>query len=88
VPLKVFTSIESDCSEQGDMMELTPILNSVHTSNNSLQRRRVPLSVVTSIENDCSEQGDMTEMTPILNSVHTPTTACTDGACHSRCSPA
>jgi hypothetical protein len=53
------------------MMEMTPIQNSVHTSNESVQRRRVPLSVVNSIESDCSEQVDMTEMTPILNSVQT-----------------
>jgi hypothetical protein len=67
----VVTRIESDCSEQGDMTEMTPILNSVHTSNDSLQRRRVLLSVVTSIESDCSEKGDMTDMTPTLRSVHT-----------------
>jgi hypothetical protein len=52
--LSVVTSTESVCSEQGDMKELTPIVNSVHTSNDSLQRRRVSLSVVTSIECDCS----------------------------------
>jgi hypothetical protein len=33
------------------MTEMTPIVNSVHTSNDSLQRRSVPLSVFTSIEN-------------------------------------
>jgi hypothetical protein len=71
VPLNVVTSIESNSSEQDDLTELTPILKSVHTSNNSLQRRRVPLSVVTSIEIGCSELGDMTEVTPIRNSVHT-----------------
>jgi hypothetical protein len=41
VPLRVVTSIESDCSEQSDMTELTPILKSVQTSNDSLHRRRV-----------------------------------------------
>jgi hypothetical protein len=41
------------------------IVNSVHTSDDSLQRRRVPLSMVTSIESDYSEQNDMTEMTPM-----------------------
>jgi hypothetical protein len=64
-------SIESNCSENGDMTERTSIGNSVHTSNNSMQRRRVPLSLVTSMESDCSEQGDMTERTAIVNSVHT-----------------
>jgi hypothetical protein len=53
------------------MTELTPILNSVHTSKESLRRRRVPLSVVTSKKSDSSEQGDMTELTPIVKSVHT-----------------
>jgi hypothetical protein len=43
----------------------------VHTSNDSLQRRRVPLSVVTIIVHNCTEQGDMTELTPIVKSVHT-----------------
>jgi hypothetical protein len=52
------------------MNEMTSILNSVHTSNDSLQRRRVTLSVVNFIESDCSEQGDMTKLTPIVNSVH------------------
>jgi hypothetical protein len=46
-------------------------VNSVHTSNDSLQRRSVPLSVVNSIESDCSEKGDMTEQPPIVNSAHT-----------------
>jgi hypothetical protein len=50
---------------------MNEIMNSVHTSNDSLQRRRVSLSVVTSIETEFSEQGDMTEMSPIMNSVHT-----------------
>jgi hypothetical protein len=50
---------------------MTPILNSVHTSNDSLQRRGVSLSVVTSIKRDYSEQGDMTKLTQMLNSVHT-----------------
>jgi hypothetical protein len=36
------------------------MLNSVHTSNESLQRRSVRLSMVTSIDSDFSEQGDMT----------------------------
>jgi hypothetical protein len=53
------------------MTELTPILNSVHNHNDSLQSRRVPVSVVTSIEIDSSEHSGMTEMTPIMNSVHT-----------------
>jgi hypothetical protein len=53
------------------MTELTLILNSVHTSNDSLQRRRVPLRMVTSIESDCSEQGDKTEIIRIIYSVHT-----------------
>jgi hypothetical protein len=53
------------------MTEWTPIVNSVHTYNDSLQRQRVPLSLVTCIESDSSEQSDMTERTPILNSVHT-----------------
>jgi hypothetical protein len=65
------TSVESKCSENGDMTERTSIVNSVHTSNDSLQSRRVPLSLVSSMECECSEQGDMTEWTPILNSVHT-----------------
>jgi hypothetical protein len=52
------------------MTELTPILNSVHTSNDSLQRRPVPLRMVTSIESECSELGDVTEMTPIVSNVH------------------
>jgi hypothetical protein len=53
------------------MTEMTPIMNNVHTFNDSLHRRRVPLSVVTSIASDCSAQGDITELTPIFNSVHT-----------------
>jgi hypothetical protein len=53
------------------MTEMTPIVNSVHTSNDSLQRRRLLLSVVTRIDSDCSEPGDMMEMTPILNCVLT-----------------
>jgi hypothetical protein len=53
------------------MTEMTPILNSVHTFNDSLHRRSVPISVVTSIECDSSEQGDMTEMIAIVNNVHT-----------------
>jgi hypothetical protein len=65
VPLNVVTSIEIDCSEKGEMTELTPIVNSVHTFNDSLQRRRVPLSVVTSIEIVFSEHNDMTELTLI-----------------------
>jgi hypothetical protein len=36
VPLSVFTSIESDCRERGEMMEMTSTLKSVHTSNDSL----------------------------------------------------
>jgi hypothetical protein len=71
VPISVVTSIESDCSEECGMTELTPIMNSVHKTNGSLQGRRVPLSVVTSIESDCSEESVMTEMTQILNSVDT-----------------
>jgi hypothetical protein len=67
----VVTSIDSDCSEIGDMTEMNWIMNSVPTSYYNLQRRRVQLSVVTSVESDCSEHGDNTEMTPILNSVHT-----------------
>jgi hypothetical protein len=62
---------ECDCSGQGDMTERTPIVNSVHTSNDSLQKRRVSLTVVSRIESDCSEEGDTTELTKILNSVHT-----------------
>jgi hypothetical protein len=42
------------------MTEITPILNSVHMSNERLNRRRLPLSVVPSIESECSDQGDMT----------------------------
>jgi hypothetical protein len=52
------------------MTNLTPIVNSVHTYNDSLQRRRVPLSVFTSTESDRSELDDITHMTPIVNSVH------------------
>jgi hypothetical protein len=52
------------------MTELTPILNRLHTYNESLQRRGISLSVVTSIKRDYSEQGDMTKLTPILNIVH------------------
>jgi hypothetical protein len=59
VPLRVVTSIQSDCREHNEVTELTAILNSVHTSNDSLQGRRVQLSVVNSTESDCSEQGDM-----------------------------
>jgi hypothetical protein len=50
VTLRVVTSIYSDYSYQGDMTEMTLILNSVHTSNDNLQKRRVRLSVVTSRE--------------------------------------
>jgi hypothetical protein len=53
------------------MTEMIKILNSVHKSNDLMQRRRVPLSVVSSIESECSELGAMTEKTLILNSVHT-----------------
>jgi hypothetical protein len=67
----VVISIECVCSEHGDIAEMTPIMNSVHTSNDSLQERRVQLSVVSRKESYCSEQGDMTELTLILNSVHT-----------------
>jgi hypothetical protein len=88
VPLKVFTSINSDCSEQVDMTELTPIMNSVHTSNDSLQRQRELLSVDTIIENDCSEHGDMTELTPILTVCTSKMTACRDDACLSAWLPA
>jgi hypothetical protein len=49
---------------------MTPILNSVHKSKDSLQRRRVLLSVVTIMECDCREHDYMTELTPILNSMH------------------
>jgi hypothetical protein len=66
VPLRVFTSIESDCSEQGYMTVMTTILNSVHTFNDKLQIRSVQLSMFTSIVSDCSEQGDMTELNPIM----------------------
>jgi hypothetical protein len=52
------------------MTELTPILNSVHTSDDNLQKRRVRLSVVTIIESEGSEHDDITELTLILNSVH------------------
>jgi hypothetical protein len=52
VPLSVVTIIESDCSEQDDMTEQTPILKSVHNFNDSFQRRRVLLSLVTSTESD------------------------------------
>jgi hypothetical protein len=51
------------------MTKLNPILNSVHTSNDSLQRRRVLLSVVIIIECDSRGHDVMTELTPILNSV-------------------
>jgi hypothetical protein len=61
----------SDCSEQGDMTERTPIVNSVHKFIDNLQRRRDPVNLFTCIEGECSEQGDMTERTTILNSVHT-----------------
>jgi hypothetical protein len=37
VPFTVVTSTESDCSGQGDMTELTPIVNCVHMSNDNLQ---------------------------------------------------
>jgi hypothetical protein len=67
----VVTIIESDCREHDDMTELTPILNSVHKSYDSLQRRLKLLSVDTSTESDCSEQVDMTELRPILNSGNT-----------------
>jgi hypothetical protein len=53
------------------MSELTWIRNSVHLSNDSLQRPRVPLNMVRSNKVECSEQGDMAELTPILKSVHT-----------------
>jgi hypothetical protein len=52
------------------MTEMTPILLSVHTTNDSFQRRRVPLSLVIIIESGCREHGDMTELIPILNSMH------------------
>jgi hypothetical protein len=83
----VVTSLESDCSEQGDLTELTTILNSVHTSKNLLETRRVPINVVTIIQIECSEQGDITEMTPIMNSAHTSNVAETAratqrGHCH------
>jgi hypothetical protein len=67
----VVTHIESDCSEQSDLTELTQILNSVHTIDDSLLIRRVPLSVLTNIESDSSKLVDMTEMTPIVNTMHT-----------------
>jgi hypothetical protein len=70
VLLIVVSSIESDCSEHSDMTEMTLILSSVHTSNDSLQNRRVPISVVTRIESDCSEQGDMRKLTPIVKCAH------------------
>jgi hypothetical protein len=70
VPVGVVTKIESDSSRQGDMTEMTPILLSVHKSNDSFQRRRVQLSVLIIIEYDCRVRDDMTELTPILNSVH------------------
>jgi hypothetical protein len=50
---------------------MTPIVNNIHTSNDSLQRLRVPLSVVTRIERECSQQGDTTEMIPIMKRMHT-----------------
>jgi hypothetical protein len=53
------------------MTERTTIVNSVNTSNDSSQKRRVSQSVVTRIDIYCSEQGDMTELTPRLNSVYT-----------------
>jgi hypothetical protein len=81
--LKIFFSIENDCSEQGDQTELTTILNSVHTPNESLHRRRVTLRVVTSIESECSDQVDMTEITPIVNNVHTSNDSLQINACHS-----
>jgi hypothetical protein len=71
VKVKIVANIENDCSEQGDLTELITILNSVHTSNDSLHRRRVTLSVVTSIQSDCREHDDISEMTPILINVHT-----------------
>jgi hypothetical protein len=71
VRLSVVRNIASDCTEEEVMTVLNPILNCVHTSNNSLQRRRVQISVVTSIESDCSLHDDITQLTPILNNVHT-----------------
>jgi hypothetical protein len=71
VRLSVVTSIECEFSQQGEMTELTPILNSVQKPNHSLLSRHVPLKEVSSIESECSEQGYMTELTTIANSVHT-----------------
>jgi hypothetical protein len=51
--------------------EMTPILNSVQSSSENLQRRRVVFIVVTSIQSDFREHDDITELTPIWNSVHT-----------------
>jgi hypothetical protein len=36
VHLSVVTIVESDCSEQGEKTEMTPILNTVHTFNDRL----------------------------------------------------
>jgi hypothetical protein len=52
------------------MTDMTAIVNSVHTYNESLHRRCLPLSVLPRTESECSEQGYMTDMTPTLNSVH------------------
>jgi hypothetical protein len=52
------------------MKEMTPILLSMHTTNDNLHRRRVVFSEFNSIDSGFSEQGDMTELTPIMNSVH------------------
>jgi tetrahydromethanopterin S-methyltransferase subunit F len=70
VTLCIVTGIESVCSEQDDMTEINKIVNNVHTSNDSLQRRRVLRSGVNSKESDCSVQGAMMEMTQIMKSVH------------------
>jgi hypothetical protein len=71
VPLSKVTRIEIECSQHSYMTEMTPILNSLQKSKDSLQGRCLPLIVVTSLECESSQHGDMTEMTPILNSVHT-----------------
>jgi uncharacterized protein with von Willebrand factor type A (vWA) domain len=49
---------------------MTPILNSVHSSSEILQRRRMVLIVVTSVLSDCCEHDDISELTQMLNNVH------------------
>jgi hypothetical protein len=53
------------------MTELNPNMKSVHTCNDSSQRRRVPIICIISLESDSCLQVEMTEMTPKVNIVHT-----------------